>query len=393
MSGRGIQVARLTAVAVIVAQLVSVGSWLIAGELGHDYSFWRQGVSDLGAATARHPWLVDGALLVLGVSIAATAFALRVVLRDRRTYPAVAVLFVVAGLGLVLTGLLRADCQLSSHACQVRFNAGQLSWHTLAHVWAAIVATVAIVLTPFALARALWPSPVGAAALAAGVFGVGVGVVTGVLARATALRGVAEQSELLTASVWLGLVAGGLLYATRRGVKVMPLTKLRSGAFFAGSWAGEGELTAWPPLLGRMIRSGFNFTREARFLSEDIWIFDDRATFRDGKVLAQRLICQLEATGRIHVTGDSVPGGCEVLLHDQGYQLTPYRYLVELGPLHVTLRCRDEHRVEPDGRLVSTITARWLGIPLVRLQARGRRTDTAEPGRGLGIERLLRAAT
>ena len=36
------------------------------------------------------------------------------------------------------------------------------TWHTGVHLWAGVVAQVALVLTPFAIARALWPSPVAA---------------------------------------------------------------------------------------------------------------------------------------------------------------------------------------------------------------------------------------
>jgi hypothetical protein len=166
------------------------------------------------------------------------------------------------------------------------------------------------------------------------------------------------------------------------------LTSLRSGALFAGSWAGEGEIAAWPPLR-KLIRARFSLTRTATFLSEEIWIFDDQAVFANGGVLGQRLICELLPSGRVHVTSDFVPGGCELLLDEAGYRLPPYRYLVQLGPLNITLRCRDRHRVQSDGALVSTISARWLGLPIVRLRARAYRTDTPSNADG-GLQSVNR---
>ena len=388
MSGRRLQFARGVASAVIAAQALSLASWILAGALDGS-SIWRIGVSDLGALTAPRAWIMNVGWVVLGSSVAVLAWPLRLVLPAHRRKAAV-LLFVLAGVGLALMGVFRLDCGLHSHVCESRFVAGRLSWHTAGHAWAGLIATATIVLTPFAIAWALWPSSVAAAALAAGVFGIGVGVVSEVVYRATALYGLADRVQLVAANLWIALVAAGVLYTTRRGPVVMPLTRLRAGAFFAGSWAGDGELKAWPPLVGRLIRARFDLTRTTRFLTDDTWIFEDQAVFAGDRVLTQRLICELQPSGRIHVTGDLVPGGSEVLLDDQGYRLTPYRYLVQLGPLHLTVRCRDRHEVQPDGALVSTVTARWLGVPLVRLTARAQRTDNVGEYRDAS-ERLARA--
>jgi hypothetical membrane protein len=374
MSAKGFQVARAVAVAVILAQVVSIVSWTVAGALQPHYSLLRDGVSALGSVAARHPWIANGGLIVLGISVALAALALAQVLPRRRVAP-VAYVFVVAGLGLGLLGLFHPDCELSSHVCRGRFDAGQLSWQTSANLWAGFVATVAILLTPFAISWSLWPSPVAACALAAGAFGVGVGVATEVIAISTSLVGLAARLQLVGANLWLVIVAGAILWATRGSAKDVPLTPMRAGAFFAGSWAGEGEFTPWPPLLSKLIPARFTFTRKATFLTEEMWTIDDHIAFPGGNELTQRLICELEPSGRIHVTGDLVPGGCELGLDEQGYRLPAYRYLVQLGPLNLTVRCRDRHVVEPDGTLVSTVSARWLGIPLLRMRARGQRTD------------------
>lgn len=306
MRSRGTSRLRFLAGAAIAGQLLFTASWVLAGALERGYSPWRQGVSELGALNARHPWIANAGLLVLGLSIACLALALRAVLPPRRASLAAATLFLIAGVALMLTGVFRLDCGLSSHLCRARFDAGQLSWHTSTHVWAGLIASVALVLTPFAIARALWPSPTAALALGAGGFGVALAIAGEIAYQASAPDGISERLQLLAAHSWVVLVAGAVLYLTRQAPKLSHPTALRPRDFFAASWAGDGEVAAWAPLLGRFIRARFNFTRDATYLSDEVWMFDDRATFPGGNVIAQRLICQLEPDGHIHVSGDYV---------------------------------------------------------------------------------------
>jgi hypothetical protein len=259
-------------------------------------------------------------------------------------------------------------------------NAGALSWQSSAHVWVSLVASVALLATAFAISRALWPGPVAAASLAAGGFGLLVALGGQLAYTLSAPQGISERLQLLAGHLWVVLVAGGILHATRVDVKTAPLTPVRSRQMFAASWAGEGAFSAWPAPLGRLIRARFELSRTTTFLSEEMWTFDDVALFPGGRILTQRLICALEPTGRIHVTGDGVPGGAEVLLEDRGYRLTPYRYLVPLGPLHLTMRCREEHRLQPDGSLLGSIKVRWLTLPIGALSWRAWRTDQPPHG-------------
>jgi hypothetical membrane protein len=352
-----------------------MNSWVIAGAITPGYSAWRQGISELVARHSPHAWIVTAGLVVLGLSCAALAPGLILVLPGRRATRVAALALGLAGLALVLTAAFPLDCELSHHACRARFDAGGLSWKTSAHVWLSLVASVALLVTPFAIARALWPRPVGAAALGAGAVGLALAVAGEIANVLTAPVGISQRLELLAGQLWVLLVARGILYGTRAGLKTAPLTPVRSREMFAASWTGEGAFSAWPPLVGRFIRARFRLSRTTTFLSEEIWMFDDVAEFPGGTVLTQRLICTLEPTGRIHVTSDVVPGGCEVLLEERGYRLTPYRYLIELGPLKLTLRYREEHRLQPDGSLRSTIKARWLGLPVGTTTWHAWRTD------------------
>jgi hypothetical protein len=247
-------------------------------------------------------------------------------------------------------------------------------------LWLLVAASVALLVTPFAIARALWPKPVGVVALGAGAFGLAVGAAGAGAYVVGVPGGIAQSLELLAGQLWVLLVARGIRYGTRAGLQTAPLTPVRSREMFAASWMGEGAFAAWPPLVGRFIRADFKLSRTTTFLSEEMWMFDDVAEFPGGTVLTQRLICTLEPTGRIHVTSDVVPGGCEVLLEERGYRLTPYRYLIELGPMKLTFRYREEHRLQPDGSLRSTIKARWLGLPIGTTTWHAWRTDGQPDG-------------
>src|SRR5882757_2913866 len=144
----------------IGAQAVFIAAWIVAGALQPHYSGSASGVSALAAHGMRHPWIAMAAFVLLGLGVAALAPGLSSVLPRRRAAAVAVGLFALAGLGFVVIGLSRADCDLSQAACSARFDAGRLSWQTGLHVWAGLLTQTALLVTPFALARTLWPSPV-----------------------------------------------------------------------------------------------------------------------------------------------------------------------------------------------------------------------------------------
>ena len=162
---------RALAVGAIAAQVVFVVAWIVAGALDPGYSHARQGVSELGASTAAHPWIVNGAIGLLGVSFVALGLALRAVLPRRRAGTVGVLLFVAAGVTTALAGPLNLDCEISRAACHHLLKSGHYSSHEAAHLWLSLAGELALTATPFALAVALRPSPVSAAAFGAGLFG------------------------------------------------------------------------------------------------------------------------------------------------------------------------------------------------------------------------------
>src|SRR2546423_5989112 len=147
------------------AQVAFLLVWVIAGALEPGYSAFHRGFSELAARGAAHPSIAIAGTVALALAIAVLGPALRGVLPSGRSAAVAGLLFVAAGAAIALTAGFRLDCGLSDPHCRHLWHTGQLSWHEDAHVWAGVAAEVLILAAPFAIARALWPAPVAAAAL------------------------------------------------------------------------------------------------------------------------------------------------------------------------------------------------------------------------------------
>ncbi|HEX2231905.1 MAG TPA: DUF998 domain-containing protein [Thermoleophilaceae bacterium] len=363
--------ARPLAWAALAGQLVFVASWLVAGALDPGYSHLEQGVSELGAGNAENAWIANAGLVVLGLSIAALAPGLLAVLPRRRAALVAAALFAIAGPLLALGGVFPLDCGLSQDPCVDRWEAGELSWQHDAHLWVGLGFEVAFVLTPFAIARSLWPRPSGLLALAAGIDGVIILAAFQIVAGSdVAAWGLAHRVGLAVVHLWVVIVAVGILHSTRERPSPSELVPLRPREFFEGSWSGEGELVPWPHFVWRRFPLRFHARREFKWLSEEVWLMDDVATFRRGWVERRRRFFHLVSPDRIHVTADDAPDGTDLMLEEAGYRIAPYRFVVPVGPLRFVLWCRESHRLDPDGSIVDTMRLRWHGLPVARITIR-----------------------
>lgn len=364
---------RALAWAAIAGQAIFVASWIVAGALQPGYSHSDDTISGLAATGAAHPAIVIAGFVVLGAAVVGLALALRAVLPRRPAAVAAVGLFAAVGVGFVLVGAFRTDCDLAHQACTDRFDAGLLSWHTSAHVWIGLVTQVALLATPFALARALWTRFVSGALLVTGVVGLAIAVGTALGYQVGGgPDGVIERLQLVFAQIWFIEVAVGVLYATRREPDLSAPIPARPRDFFGPAWAGEGEVVLWPALLWRRFPLRFRFTRTSTFHSDELWTVDDRAELPDGRVERRRRFCQLVGPARMHVTSDDMPDGADVALVEDGYRISSYRVLVPIGPLRIPLRARDDGRLGPDGTLIDTISFRWLGLPVGKMTGRAR---------------------
>jgi hypothetical protein len=363
----------------VAAQAVFLASWIVAGTLQPHYSGFDSGVSALAAHGARDPWIAITGLVVFGLGVAALAPGLRAVLPRGRAAALAAGLFLLAGVSIVVIGFARADCDLAQQACKARFDAGELSWQTSLHVWAGLVMRVALVLTPFALARSLWPSPTAALVLMSGAIGVSIAVAALFLYGAGVADGLVQRIELGFTNLWVVLVAAGILHETRPAPKLSPPAALRPRDFFGSAWSGEGVALALPAFLSRPIAPRFSVTRETTWHSDEVALVRDRAVLSNGRVEERLRYARFVDPSHIHVSSDDMPDGAEVTIGERGFQIAPYRVLVPIGPARILLKSRDRATIEPDGALRYVTRLSWHGVPVARLEMRVRPVDTTTP--------------
>ena len=168
-------------------------------------------ISDLGALTASSPWLYNQlaanltGLLVLGFAIGLW----RLVPRESRLGRAGILGVAVVGLGLVLDGLLRLDCQGIDAACD------NVSWHASAHKVESGVTATALLVSPLVLGLAFRRLPAWRGIWLPTVLAVPAGLATSALVSVLG-SGAATRAGSFVWFLWVAFVA---LYAdapTRR---------------------------------------------------------------------------------------------------------------------------------------------------------------------------------
>jgi hypothetical protein len=263
---------------------------------------------------------------------------------------------------------------VSNDACHALWKAGKLSADTDAHLWAGLAGHALLLLTPFALARALWPGTVAAAALGAGVWGVAVTLIALPLAGNDAAAGLVERGELAVFHLWVLIVGIGVLYATRGPARRSHLIGLRPRDFFARDWEGEGELVLRPLALGRLFAQRLKAERRATWLSERAWRIDDVARFARGHEERRQMYCEFLADDHVRITGGDMPDGADAWIEQGGYRVDDFRVAWPIGPLPMLVRCRDRSYLERDGAFVNEfdVSAAGIPIPLARVTFRMR---------------------
>jgi hypothetical membrane protein len=197
----------------ILAQLVFVGGWVLAGALEPHYSWVRQYISELGRQGAAHPWIFVTFVGVWGLSLIALAAAVIPSLRTRPWPLAMPAMFVLAGVCSILVGPLHMDCSPTvSAVCRSREAAGALSWHHYAHEWVSLGIRVSLLATGFAFARSAWPSRLARLVLSGALVLLAAGIVTFFLHDSFAgYQGLEERLWALLAQLWALLCATVLI--------------------------------------------------------------------------------------------------------------------------------------------------------------------------------------
>jgi hypothetical membrane protein len=194
----------LLARAAILAQVVFLGGWVLAGALEPHYSADRQYISELGREGAANPWIFMIFMAIWGLGWIALAIAVLPSLRTRPWPLAMPLFFVLAGICAILVGPLRMDCStILSAACRSREATSGRSWHYEAHVWLSLGIKVALLLTGFVFARSAWPSRLGRLVLGGALVLLLAGIVTFFLHHSFApYQGLEERLWAFVAQLW-----------------------------------------------------------------------------------------------------------------------------------------------------------------------------------------------
>jgi hypothetical membrane protein len=203
----------LLAWAAILAQVVFVGGWVLAGALEPHYSAVRQYISELGRNGAANPWIFTIFVGIWGLGFIALAVAIVPSLRTQPWPLAMPLFFVLAGVCAILVGPLRMDCSPTlSAVCRFRYDAGAASWHYYAHAWLSLGIKASLLLTGFAFARSAWPSRLGRLVLSGALVLLAAGIVTFFLHDSFApYQGLEERLWAFVAQAWALLCATVLI--------------------------------------------------------------------------------------------------------------------------------------------------------------------------------------
>ena len=129
--------------------------WLLAGAVqAGGYSVASHDISDLGALTARFPWVMLTAQGIAGtLTILFALFALRPALAVPGRRPALGAWLMAAslmGLDNLSDVFFRLDCRAADQGCTAAAAAS--SWHGRVHLAAGLLSGIATIALPFALA-------------------------------------------------------------------------------------------------------------------------------------------------------------------------------------------------------------------------------------------------
>jgi hypothetical membrane protein len=190
--------------AAILAQVVFLGGWVLAGALEPHYSAVRQYISELGRHGATNPWIFITFMAIWGLAWIALAVAIVPSLRTRPWPLAMPLFFVLAGVCAILVGPLHMDCSPTvSAVCKSRESAGALSWHHYAHEWISLGIKVSLLLAGFAFARSAWPSRLGRLVLSGALVILLAGIVTFFLHDSfVGYQGLEERLWAFVAQAW-----------------------------------------------------------------------------------------------------------------------------------------------------------------------------------------------
>ena len=146
------------------------------------------------------------------------------------------------------------------------------------------------------------------------------------------------------------------------------VTPLQPREFFSGRWQGDGEVLPHVVLRSLIPRQGIRFSSCTRWLSDTVWIVEDRLVYASGAVNERTMYARLVAPDRIHVTADDMPLGADIILREKGFSFTPYLIWTKYRGRRLRLKCFDDNVLSDDGSIHDTIRMYWYGLPVATMR-------------------------
>jgi hypothetical protein len=145
------------------------------------------------------------------------------------------------------------------------------------------------------------------------------------------------------------------------------VTPLQTRDFFSGVWTGTGEFRLHSMLRLFVPNQSVSYHGQTTWLADTLWkATEEFALSREG-VRKRITYIQIIADDRLHMTCDDIPGGADIILHENGFRFTPYLFRSPFAGKHITVRCLDEAILDEEGVLHDQIQMYFGGILLASM--------------------------
>lgn len=145
------------------------------------------------------------------------------------------------------------------------------------------------------------------------------------------------------------------------------ITPLNARKFFSGLWRGTGELIPSRLNSWLILKEQIRFQSSPVWLSDTIWKVEESFEFSSGKVIKRKMFAELVAPDRVHITADDMPLGADIILHEKGFNFTPYYILGDFGGRKWRMRCTDENRLDENGIIHDKIEMFYFGLRVAEM--------------------------
>src|SRR5262245_18101972 len=137
--------------------------------------------------------------------------------------------------------------------------------------------------------------------------------------------------------------------------------------FFAGRWAGQGELL--PNGLARLVlrRGPVRLEGQGEWLFERVWRVHERFALEPGG-FERRMLREQVAPDLVHATADDMPLGADVELAPDGFRFRRFRSWLVYRGVRLRHGCRSESRLHPEGVLDAVVRLDLWRLPVATLR-------------------------